>query len=55
MDPGRGGENVDAILERLREFAALGVSHAHTRCPAVDTVPMIELIGERIIPIAAEF
>jgi F420-dependent oxidoreductase-like protein len=55
IEPGRDGENVDAILERLRELAALGVAHAHTRCPAVDTVPTIELIGERIIPVVAEF
>ncbi|HWF79640.1 MAG TPA: LLM class F420-dependent oxidoreductase, partial [Streptosporangiaceae bacterium] len=55
MDPGRDGENVDSTLERLRELAALGISHAHSRCPARDTIPMIELIGTRIIPEAAKF
>lgn len=55
MDPGPNGENVDSILERLRELAGLGVSHAHSRCPAQNTIPTIELIGERIIPEAARF
>jgi len=55
MEPGPNGENVDAILERLRDLATLGISHAHSRCPVTDTVPTIELIGERIIPVAAGF
>jgi alkanesulfonate monooxygenase len=55
MDPGPNGENVDSILERLRELAGLGVSHAHSRCPAQNTIPMIKLIGDRIIPEAASF
>ena len=55
IDPGENGENVDSILEKLREFAALGVSHAHSRCPAKNTIPAIELIGERIIPEAEKF
>src|SRR5580658_1080095 len=29
LDPGPNGENVDALIEQLRELAALGVSHAH--------------------------
>jgi F420-dependent oxidoreductase-like protein len=55
MDPGPGGEGVDSILQQLRELATLGVSHAHSRCPAKNTIPTIELIGERIIPEAARF
>jgi F420-dependent oxidoreductase-like protein len=55
IDPGENGENVDSILEQLRTFAALGVTHAHSRCPAANTIPAIELIGERIIPEAEKF
>jgi len=55
MDPGPNGENVDSVLERLRELAGLGVSHAHTRCPPRNTIPTLELIGERVIPEAARF
>jgi alkanesulfonate monooxygenase len=55
IDPGENGENVDSILEQLRAFAELGVSHAHSRCPAANTIPAIELIGERIIGEAAKF
>ncbi len=55
MDPGPSGENVDSILEQLRVLAALGVSHAHSRIPGVSTIRPLEIIGERVIPIAAEF
>jgi F420-dependent oxidoreductase-like protein len=55
LDPGPDGEQVDAILERLRELAALGVTHAHSRVPNVSAITPLELIGERIIPVAAGF
>ena len=53
LDPGAEGEHVDAILERLRGLAALGVSHVHGWVPNVSAITPLELIGERIIPIAA--
>jgi F420-dependent oxidoreductase-like protein len=55
VDLGSSGENVDALLERLRELAALGVSHAHCRMPNVDAVTPLEIFGERVIPVAAGF
>ncbi|HVB44192.1 MAG TPA: LLM class F420-dependent oxidoreductase [Streptosporangiaceae bacterium] len=55
LDPGPDGENVDALLEKLRGLAALGVSHVHGRIPRVSTVTPLELFGERVIPVAAEF
>jgi F420-dependent oxidoreductase-like protein len=55
LDPGPNGENVDELLDRLRELAALGVSHAHGRVPDVSALRPLELLGERVIPIAAGF
>jgi F420-dependent oxidoreductase-like protein len=55
MDPGENGEHVDEILERLRWVASLGVSHAHSRVPNVTAITPLEIIGERIIPVAAGF
>jgi F420-dependent oxidoreductase-like protein len=55
LDPGTDGEHVEAILERLRGLAALGVSHAHGRVPNVSAITPLEMFGERIIPVAAGF
>jgi alkanesulfonate monooxygenase len=55
MDPGENGEHVDEILERLHWVASLGVSHAHSRVPNVTAITPLEIIGERIIPLAASF
>jgi alkanesulfonate monooxygenase len=55
IDPGPDGENVDSLLERLRELAALGVSHVHGSVPGVSAIRPLELLGERVIPIAAGF
>jgi F420-dependent oxidoreductase-like protein len=55
MDPGANGEHVDALLEQLQAMAALGVTHVHGRLPEVATITPIELVGERVIPVAAAF
>jgi alkanesulfonate monooxygenase len=55
LDPGADGEHVDAILERLRSLAALGITHAHGRVANVQAITPLELFGERIIPVAAGF
>jgi alkanesulfonate monooxygenase len=55
LDPGPNGENADALLDRLRELADLGVTHAHGRVPDVSAIRPLELLGERVIPIAAGF
>jgi len=55
IDPGPGGENVDALLEQLRGLADLGISHAHGRVPNVSSITPLEILGERVIPIAAQF
>jgi F420-dependent oxidoreductase-like protein len=55
FDVGREGENTDAILERLRELAALGVQHVHGSLKDVGTFTPIEIMGEKVIPAAAAF
>jgi alkanesulfonate monooxygenase len=55
LDPGAGGENVDSLLAELERLAGLGFDEAHTRVPGDATIAPLELIGERIIPIAAKF
>src|SRR5664279_2440393 len=55
LDPGPKGENVDEILTRLRELAALGIEHTHSSVPNVASITPIEIIGEKIIPAAAKF
>ena len=55
LDPGPNGENVDAVLEQLRELG--GARHHATSTPASRTPRRrtCELFGERIIPEAAKF
>jgi alkanesulfonate monooxygenase len=55
LDPGRNGENIDRILEQLRSLAALGVTHAHGMIADVATITPLELMAERVIPVAAQF
>ncbi|MDQ1752316.1 MAG: hypothetical protein QOE71_3372 [Pseudonocardiales bacterium] len=55
LDPGRDGENIDRILEQLRSLAALGVTHAHGMIPDVASITPLELMAERVIPVAAQF
>jgi alkanesulfonate monooxygenase len=54
VDPGPKGENVDALLEQLRGFAALGIAHVHSRVPNVSSITPLELLGERVIPVIAD-
>jgi F420-dependent oxidoreductase-like protein len=55
LDPGPNGENVDNLLEHLRDLAKLGVAEAHGRVPDVASITPLELLGERVIPVAAAF
>jgi alkanesulfonate monooxygenase len=54
LDAGRDGEKVDELLGRLRELAALGIGHVHGAVPGVAAITPLELIGEKIIPAAAQ-
>lgn len=55
IDPGPDGTQVDALLGRLQALARLGISHAHGRVPHVSAIAPLELLGERVIPVAAGF
>lgn len=55
LDPGTDGENVDAILEELQRLAGLGVEHVHSRLTDVASIRPLEILGERVIPVAAGF
>ncbi|MCM3923858.1 LLM class F420-dependent oxidoreductase [Frankia sp. AiPs1] len=54
LDPGPGGEKIDALLGDIQRLAGLGVTHYHGSVPDVDTLRPLELLGERLIPAAAE-
>jgi alkanesulfonate monooxygenase len=53
IDPGDTGEDVDRLLERLQRLARLGVSEVHGQVRDVFDVKRLELLGERVIPVAA--
>ena len=55
FDLGVDGENVDPILGRLHELADLGFSLAHGRVVNVWDPEQLELIGERIVPVVADW
>jgi len=54
LDPGPNGENVETILEQLRAWSALGVTHVQTAIPNVASLTSIEIFAERIIPVARD-
>jgi len=53
LDPGKDGENVEAILGKLQRLAALGMAEAHGIVPEVYRITPLELLGEHVIPEAA--
>jgi F420-dependent oxidoreductase-like protein len=55
LDPGDNGEKVDALLEELQRLASLGVQEAHGSVPDVWRITPLELLGERVVPVAAGF
>ena len=55
IDPGPNGEKVDELLADLRRLADLGVTHMQGWVPGVSTITPLEILGERVVPIAAEF
>ncbi len=55
FDIGTNGEKADELLEQLRGFADLGIQHVHGGLPNVAGITPIEIIGEKIIPVAAGF
>jgi F420-dependent oxidoreductase-like protein len=55
LDPGADGENVDSLLTELERLAGLGIAEVHGKVPNDASITPLELIGEKIIPLAAHF
>ncbi|HEY1971022.1 MAG TPA: LLM class F420-dependent oxidoreductase [Pseudonocardia sp.] len=55
LDPGANGENVDSLLEHLRSMAELGIQEAHGYVPGVEAIKPLEVLGERVVSVAATF
>jgi F420-dependent oxidoreductase-like protein len=55
LDPGPGGRDVDALLEKLRGQAALGFREAHGAPAGPVTPEALEILAERVVPEAAKF
>jgi alkanesulfonate monooxygenase SsuD/methylene tetrahydromethanopterin reductase-like flavin-dependent oxidoreductase (luciferase family) len=55
FDLGPDGENVDAILGRLRQLADLGFKVAHGRVTNVYDPKQLQILGERIVPAVADW
>jgi alkanesulfonate monooxygenase len=54
LDPAPDG-SVDAVLERLRAMADLGVQHVQSRLQDVHTLRPIEILGEKVVPEIADW
>lgn len=55
FDIGKDGANIDPMLEQLQGLAELGISHAHGRVVNVFDISPLEILGERLVPVAAGF
>jgi len=55
IDPGENGENVEALLEKLRGLAELGVTHVQGSIPGVESIRPLEILGEQVVPEALKF
>jgi F420-dependent oxidoreductase-like protein len=55
MAPGEKGENIDAIIARLEQLAALGVAEVHSYVQGMWEITPLELLGREVVPAAARF
>ena len=55
FDVGSAGEHVDAVLSRLRELADLGVAQVHGGVDRIWDLAQLSVVGERIIPVIADW
>ena len=55
FDVGPDGEHVDALHGELKRFAELGIAHAQGVVAGAASIRPLELMGERVIPVAAGF
>jgi F420-dependent oxidoreductase-like protein len=55
LEPGDDGENIDRLLADLERLAGLGVTFVHGGVRNAANPRSLELLGERVIPVAAGF
>ena len=55
LDPGEKGENVDAILQQLQQYAALGISEVHGIVPGVWKLSPLKILGKEVVPAIADW
>ncbi|HOZ59132.1 MAG TPA: LLM class F420-dependent oxidoreductase [Nakamurella multipartita] len=55
LDVGPDGEHVDAVLATLRGLADQGVAHVHSRIPQVWDLRQLSILGERVVPVVADW
>jgi len=55
MDPGPDGERIDELLAQLERMAGLGIQAVQGGVANASSITPIELIGERLLPVAAGF
>jgi F420-dependent oxidoreductase-like protein len=54
LDVGENAENVDSLIDHLRDLAKLGIQEVHGRVVGVEQITPLELLGERVIPAVAD-
>ena len=55
LDIGPNARDVDVLLLELERLAGLGIAHVHGQVSEMETITPLEIIGERVIPVAASF
>jgi alkanesulfonate monooxygenase len=55
LDVGPDGEGVDDLITELKRLHDLGVTHVHSRIKDVQHITPLRILGERVIPVIAEF
>jgi F420-dependent oxidoreductase-like protein len=55
LEVGPNGEGVDELIAELKALHDLGVTHVHSRVQHVERITPLEILGERVIPVIAQF
>ena len=55
IDPGPDGEDVDGVLQRLRAVADLGIQVGHGRLATDRQADRMRVLGEKVVPVVAEW
>ncbi|MGW4337650.1 LLM class F420-dependent oxidoreductase [Rhodococcus koreensis] len=55
LDPGADGQNVDTLLGQLEDLSKLGITHVHGWVPQVASITPLEILGDRVVPVIADW